>query len=123
MKRSATLVLRALATVILLVAASIVFVIYVPDKLLWAAKIHEGDKLVARIESYHQQQGRLPESFEDLGMSVSESDKYFYEKCNIDQYIVWFGTTLGRSMTYSSSTREWTALNIVCNRESDPPAK
>jgi hypothetical protein len=80
-----------------------------------SGEVREGSQLVVRVEAYRQAHGRLPESFEELGVTGVEADKFFYRKCDQQQFIIWFGTYLGESMTYDSSSTKWDRFN-ACPR-------
>jgi len=54
-----------------------------------------------------------------MQVSDEERNRFFYETCG-DRYDLWFGTTLGRSMTYDSATRKWNSLNVVCDGRKQP---
>lgn len=45
-------------------------------------------------------------SLEDIGEKTSEEGPIYYEKRG-DQYLIWFGTTLGESRIYDSKTGKW----------------
>jgi hypothetical protein len=42
-----------------------------------------------------------------MGLEDSESGPVYYQKTTDSTYIVWFGTVLGESATYKSSTKKW----------------
>ena len=96
-----------------LLALAYLWLFGLPD-FVWLPEIHAGNRIVQKIEAYRQQHHRLPESLADVGVRDTESDKYSYEKCSEARYIVWFGTTLGESMSYDSRTFKWEPLNITC---------
>jgi hypothetical protein len=91
--------------------------IFGPDKLVWRGQVNEGNELIQRIESYRREHRRLPDSVEETGIRNPDALRVFYQKCSDDRYIVWFGTTLGESMTYTSETRKWESLNRGCSDE------
>jgi|SRR5579859_209091 len=68
-----------------------------------------GEEIVRKIESFRVAQTRLPESLDEIGIEVkSLSDPpVYYRKESPDRYIVWYGLSLGESMTYDSATRKW----------------
>jgi len=69
----------------------------------------EGDQLVRRIEQYRKQSGVLPLSLAAMGIAEAEEGPLYYQPKRGTTYVVWFGTTLGESMTYHSDTRQWEA--------------
>lgn len=66
-----------------------------------------GNALVARIDSFHEARHRLPENLGELGMEEKMEGPLYYQKLSSDHYMVHFGTTLGESMIYRSTTRSW----------------
>jgi len=50
----------------------------------------------------------------EVGVDPLTSNQYFYQACDNRRYLVWFGTTLGESMTYDSEVRSWDSLNLTC---------
>lgn len=70
-------------------------------------KMTEGNKLVDKIESYRVLNHKLPNSLADIGIKETEDGPLYYEKKDSINYIVWFGTELGESKTYYSSTKRW----------------
>ena len=88
-----------------------------PGKVVWWQEIREGNALVGKVEAYRRGHHRLPASLEEAGISEPDSSRLFYEKCNDGRYVVWFGTSLGKSMSYSSETGNWVPLNIGCREQ------
>jgi hypothetical protein len=80
--------------------------VFAPPQLLYRRQLKTGNLIVSRVEAYRTSHGDVPDSLEALGVD-EESVKVFYRKENAQRYIVWFGTTLGESMTYDSDTRKW----------------
>jgi hypothetical protein len=68
-----------------------------------------GEEAVRKIESFRTTHQRLPESLNEIGIEVkSESDPpVYYRKESSDRYTVWYGLSLGESMTYDSATGKW----------------
>jgi len=85
-----------------------------PEEVVWHNKIREGNRLVSSIETYRQRHNYPPLSLAELGNGDAESHGFFYERCSESRYVVWFGTTLGESMSYDSSTQKWEPLNTSC---------
>jgi len=65
-----------------------------------------GNEIVARVESFRKSHAHLPDTLQEVGMD-EEHLNVFYRKMSEDEYIVWFGLTLGESETYSSLTKKW----------------
>ena len=71
------------------------------------AKFDEGKEVVAKVESFRNEKGRLPNSLGEIGIVETESGPIYYKKESDSKYIVWFGKELGESMTYDSDTKKW----------------
>lgn len=95
------------------------------DKLLDRRKIRKGDELVKRIEQFRERNHRLPDNFEEAGATDPEATiGFYYMRCDKDSYIIWFGTSLGESVSYSSTGGTWNSVNLTCretHREAQPP--
>jgi len=72
-----------------------------------AKKEAAGNKLIARVEQFRKQNGRLPESAAEMGIQEDESGPVFYQKQLATHYIVWYGTGVGESMVYDSGIGHW----------------
>jgi len=70
-------------------------------------EIRRANKVIAAVNSYQVQHGRLPESLSDVGIQDSDALGVYYRRESSGTYIVWFGTVLGESATYDSSTKNW----------------
>jgi len=70
-------------------------------------KVREANRIILAVESFQSRTGRLPETLADAGVGNPESLEVFYRKESDSTYIVWFGTVLGESATYESSTHKW----------------
>jgi len=90
------------------------FSVFGPDEFVWRGRIREGQELITRVESFRQEHHRLPESLEEAGIRDPDSLRVYYKKCDDSKYLVWFGTTLGESMTYNPVTRKWEPYNRPC---------
>jgi hypothetical protein len=110
MKRLALLTFGAIA----ILGALILLVRFVPHRIIWHSEIKQGNEVVHQVELYRQEHGVLPSTIEDLAVNDSLADRIFYERCDENRYIVWFGTTLGKSLTYDSRSDDWVSLNIRC---------
>jgi hypothetical protein len=69
--------------------------------------IRQANKVIASVNSFQSRNGRLPNTLADMGLEDSESGPVYYRKTSDRTYIVWFGTVLGESATYESSTKKW----------------
>jgi|SRR5215472_1124934 len=71
------------------------------------SKVRQATKVIAAVNSFQSRYGRLPDTLTDIGLEDSESGPAYYKKTSDSEYIVWFGTVLGESATYESSTKKW----------------
>jgi hypothetical protein len=78
-----------------------------PDALRYADEFRAGQQAIAAIERYHSRTGSLPDSLADVGLPAGEDGPVYYASEDRQDYILWFGTTLGESITYHSRTRQW----------------
>ncbi len=69
--------------------------------------IKDGNKIIAQIENYRVQKGYLPESLNEIGIEELESGPHYYDVWDSINYTLYFGTSLGESMTYYSDTKKW----------------
>lgn len=63
--------------------------------------------LIDKIEQYRTINDSIPNNLRDMGIEVNESDKAYFHKISRDTYTIWYGTTLGDSNIYYSSTKSW----------------
>jgi hypothetical protein len=114
MARPERTILVALAIVVVAGAGLAAFLLFAPPSLLFSRNIRTGDEIVGRVEAFRKQRHVLPGSLAEAGVSESNQDKYFYERCGDTRYIVWFGTWLGESMTWNSANRRWDEASAGC---------
>ncbi|CAM1371628.1 conserved hypothetical protein [Tenacibaculum litopenaei] len=68
----------------------------------------EGNAIISKIEIFKISNNRLPNSMSELGIKEEMMDLFYYEKNDItNSYLVWYGTILGESVTYDSTTKKW----------------
>ncbi len=60
-----------------------------------------------KIENFKKDKGKLPEKLSEIGIEKKEDSPIHYKKESETKYILWFGTTLGESVTYNSDTKGW----------------
>ena len=70
-------------------------------------KMRRGNEVVAKVEKFRSEQGRLPDSAGEIGVVETESGPVCYRKQSDTRYLVWFGKELGEPMTYDSDEKEW----------------
>lgn len=98
--------------VILLLIVSVVACGYAvirawPPELFYRTELRTGNMIISRVESFKAVHGHLPENLNEVGIANADSLNVFYRREGSERYIVWFGTTLGESMTYDSQLRKW----------------
>ena len=71
------------------------------------AEVRRANKVIAAVNSYQAKNGRLPESLSEVGIEDPDSLDVYYRKTSDSTYVVWFGTVLGESAAYESSTKSW----------------
>lgn len=98
----------------LLVTLGACLFVFGPTSLVWGREIHNGDKLISKIESFHREHSRLPTSLSEVETNDATLEKFFYEKCNEGRFLVWFGTSLGESVTFDSASGVWKPVNVTC---------
>lgn len=76
----------------------------------YGEKLKKGNEAVKKVESFKSENGRLPNSLNEIGIAETESGPVYYRKESETKYIVWFGKTLGESATYDSETQKWDNL-------------
>ena len=67
----------------------------------------EGNALAMRVDSFQQATDRLPSRLEELGIEEKMEGPLYYQKVSDQDYMIYFGTTVGESMIYRSETGEW----------------
>ena len=113
MSRSAKWLLGGVLLVVAL--GAFLFLEYIgPPNVIWRSEIRKGNRLISDIEAFHRVHGRLPAELSELSKGPTEQEKLFYQRCDETSYIVWFGTTLGESMTYHSKSRDWSEASDDC---------
>jgi type II secretory pathway pseudopilin PulG len=66
--------------------------------------IFRGNIIIQKIEDFKRNKGYLPNSLNDIGINDNE---LFYNKWDSVHYMIWYGTTLGESVTYYSDSKKW----------------
>ena len=80
------------------------------------SKRHLGEQAVAKIETFKNANGRLPNSLEEVGVKEDESGPVYYCQTTNGEYLVWYGTALGESVGYNSKTKKWSDTgNPACS--------
>ncbi len=70
-------------------------------------KIAQGNEIAAKVEKFRNENGKLPNALNEIGIKETESGPIFYKKESESKYILWFGKELGESVTYDSVTKQW----------------
>jgi hypothetical protein len=72
--------------------------------------INEGNEIVIKVEDYRSKYNRLPSSLNEIGIVEKEGVNALYYSIKdslSENYIIWFGTSLGESKIYYSDTKQW----------------
>lgn len=67
--------------------------------------IHQARSVEAALEIYRQRDGRHPGSLAEAG--IAEPAELCYRREGDGSYILWFGTTLGKSAAFHSDEHRW----------------
>lgn len=67
----------------------------------------KGNEIISQIESFRLEKGALPNSLRDLGLEEKLEGPLYYRRLDDTRYELWYGTTLGESVTYDSNRRSW----------------
>lgn len=75
---------------------------------VYKKEIKAGNELIRRIEDYRIKNDELPEKL-NLVYSESEKEKYdiYYYDIEDQDYVLYFGTSLGEGVYYFSKYKEW----------------
>jgi hypothetical protein len=100
---------RLLIGLIVLVAAFVVAasLSIFPDRFAYRDQFAAGEEVVERIERYREYHGTLPATLDDIGIEERLESPIHYTRRDSQQYQVWFGTSLGESITYHSERGSW----------------
>jgi len=77
----------------------------------------KGNSVIQKIELYKLKHGQLPDKISDLGIKDNLEGPIFYWKVDSVNYMVWFNTSLGESMTYYSDIRKWSYQDRSMGRD------
>ena len=66
-----------------------------------------GEIVIAKIEAFKKEKGRLPENEAEMGVKVDEGGPIFYKKKNDSSYQIWGVYAAEYSYIYDSETKEW----------------
>lgn len=69
--------------------------------------MRQSESIRVSLESYRQQQGHYPDSLDQVSIAERLDGPIYYERESESSYRLWFGTTLGESLTYSSTEGKW----------------
>jgi hypothetical protein len=105
MKRSQIVIISVLAVV----AAGFVAIGFYAVQPVWLfhwRDFRSANEIVSRVEAFRVNHKRVPDTLHEIGIDDPDL-RVFYGKTSDEEYIVWFGTTLGESETYDSKKRKW----------------
>ena len=77
------------------------------DTLIKRDLIKEGNEVIAKIESFKKDNGRLPESLTELGIVETEGGPIFYKKVDSSRYTLYGMVHFDRTVNYDSETQKW----------------
>jgi hypothetical protein len=93
---------KVLLALLVVVVIGIIVWIRTPDP-----KQRQGEHIQRLVEDFRQSQHRLPSSLNELGITDFEFGPIYYEVVDDRDYCLWYGTSLGESVSYNSTTRLW----------------
>jgi hypothetical protein len=99
---------------IALAGGYILYSLFAPEPVVYSSEIKQGSQMAEDIESLRQRHGALPSALRGIGVSDRDQDRFFYQRCDANHYILWFGTMLGESMIYDSGTQRWSEAGSGC---------
>lgn len=71
----------------------------------------KGDAVVQKVEAFKKENGRLPNSRSEMGLTDSETSQPFYEKRGEDNYVVYFNIGFDNTKAYYSDSKKWEDLH------------
>ena len=94
-------IILSIGSIILLVVGLVYYWGYVKEKEL----IVQGNAIIKKVEAYKKINHKLPIYLEQLG--IKDDGPLYYTTRDSINYIVWYGTTLGESVSYHSEIGKW----------------
>jgi hypothetical protein len=70
-------------------------------------RMHQANLAIRKVEAFQRNNGRLPNSLQEIGIAEDESGPVYYQMQDDHSYIIWFGLRLGESEVYNSRTHQW----------------
>lgn len=68
----------------------------------------EGNKIVEEIFEFEEENGRYPNSLNEIGIEEKEEGPFYYERsADSLNFKLWYGLGLGDSEVYQSKTKSW----------------
>ncbi len=68
----------------------------------------DGHHVIALVEKYKLEHGKLPATLSDIGLEDKEDAPIQYTTEDDNEYLVWFSDFgVGESITYDSKTKTW----------------
>jgi hypothetical protein len=71
------------------------------------SKQAEAEAVVAKVEQFHVSKKRLPKTLSEIGINKTEEGPIYYKQIADTRYQVWYGSSLGESVTYDSDRKTW----------------
>lgn len=67
----------------------------------------QADNVIERVEEFRKKYGKLPNRLGDLGIAEKLEGPIYYSRDSDSDYVVWYGQSLGESVTYYSKEKKW----------------
>jgi len=71
------------------------------------SKQTEGEAVVVKVGQFHVSKNRLPKTLSEIGINETEEGPIYYKQLSETRYQVWYGSSLGESVTYDSDRKTW----------------
>ena len=94
---------RAIISFLVLFLIIIFFIIPSEEEKL----IDKGNEIIKKIELYKKQADSLPINLKEIGFDYDDLGPLYYTKIDSVYYQLWYGTSLGESVTYDSKQKKW----------------
>lgn len=72
-----------------------------------SALMAEGRELIKKVEAYKAKNHKLPQYLSDIKPQIPDDYPLSYASRDGENYIIWFGTSLGESIAYHSDSKKW----------------
>ena len=100
---------KALLRLLFVVSMTLLIIVAAPTiapKWRQMELMRQSEPIHEALKAYHQKHGGYPESLDPIGISSREEGPIYYQREG-GSYLLWFGTSLGESLTYRSNEGKW----------------